>query len=309
MIDQQKLLAEIEAEVERRRLSGELTPAFERELDDVFNQFAPPDALEGTFAQVVDRAEQVGYIDTNPKAESARPGVPIAKKAVLRSVSWIIDHVGRQVSEFSEATTRALRLLGERVDVLEASIATTVSVPGLVPAPLVDADHWASALPPFLAGIGGRVLHGECGDGAIVRRLVEAGVDAYGVDPDDRTVRAAAAAAGDIRTEALDRHLERTGRASLGAIVVSGYTDRCSVAGKIALVERLADRLAPGGLVVAIVHDPTHWANDPANVTADLSPGGPLRAATWNTLFTAAGFEPVDPPPAGAHSFAVAARR
>ena len=71
----------------------------------------------------------------------------------------------------------------------------------------------------------GRILHAACGDGWLVRRLVAAGGDAYGVDPRARVIDAAELGALDLRGEPVGEHLRAVAAAGLGAIVLSGTVE------------------------------------------------------------------------------------
>src|SRR5215468_981916 len=119
-IDTRKLVAEIEDEVRRKRASGELPADFERELDNVFARYAPVGALDLDFDQVLEKIEESTVIDTAAPLESSRPVVPQLKLVVRKAIGWNIRYIASQVSSMVQALTRALRLLGERVDALEA---------------------------------------------------------------------------------------------------------------------------------------------------------------------------------------------
>ena len=55
-VDPDRLMAEIEDEVRRKRASGELPADLERELDLVFARFAPVNAIDGLPASPVGRS-------------------------------------------------------------------------------------------------------------------------------------------------------------------------------------------------------------------------------------------------------------
>jgi len=286
-LDHQKLLAEIDEEVRRRRESGDIPADLERELDLVFARFAPVDALEADFDQVLTRAEQATFIDVLAPTESSRPVVPIFKKVVRKLIGWYLRYVANQTSTFAHAIARAVRLLGERVDALEdaSPLAAGNAVLRAGPQP-ADLAEWAPIVADRLRGVEGRVMHGEVGDGSLLTALVDAGVDAYGVDPAPRST-----AAHEVREDEVVVHLRAVPDATLAAVVLAGCVDRSSLGAQLALADLAAAKVKPGGHVVVISRDPAAWqrAEDPVQV--DLSPGRPLHAETWRHVLAERGFD------------------
>jgi hypothetical protein len=282
-LDHQKLLAEIDEDVRRRRESGDIPADLERELDLVFARFAPVDALEADFQQVLTRAEQATFIDTIAPVESSRPGVPYVKKVVRKIVGWYVRYVAQQTSAFAHAITKALRLLGERVDVLEQAL------PGPVRAEVrsdpSELAPWTAWVVDRLRGAAGRVLHGEAGDGALVAALVDAGVDAYGVGPVVETQ-----AHVELREDEVAVHLHALPDGSLGGLVLSGCVDYLPVGAQVHLADLAAAKVAPGGVVVVVSRDPRSWAEGMPAWQSDLAPGRPLRSGTWAHLLESRGF-------------------
>ncbi|HXY43143.1 MAG TPA: hypothetical protein VEH29_03055 [Acidimicrobiales bacterium] len=158
-------------------------------------------------------------------------------------------------------------------------------------------------------GPGGRVLHVECADGGLVRRMAACGYDAAGADP-------AAVASGRIaRGSALER-LGAERRSSLGGLVVSGMTDQVSPASARAIAHLASSRLQSGGVVVIVsAHPRPPGGDDP--ITSDLSLRRPLHPVTWCHLLARYGFaeitvfDPAGTSAAGAPGalYAVAGRR
>lgn len=287
-IDHKRLLAEIDEEVRRRRESGEIPSDLERELDLVFARFAPVAALEADFEQVLTRAEQMTFIDVLAPVESSRPVVPIFKKVVRKVIGWYIRYIAQQTTGFAHAISRAVRLLGERVESLED--ASPLAAKRVTPQPASPPDaHWTQLLVDRLVGSAtGRVLHGESADGAVVRALTAAGVDAYGVDP----------LSGDtgieVRDDEVAVHLRALPDETLGGIILSGCVDRLALGALLELADLAARKVAIGGTVVVISRDPRAWEReDPARLV-DLAPGKPLRSETWRHLLAERGFEGVD---------------
>lgn len=281
-LDHRRLLAEIEDDIRRKRESGDLPPHLERELDIVFARYAPVRALEGDFDQVLVRAEQSTFIDVLAPTASSRPVVPHVKRVVRKVVVWIIRYVAQQASGFNEAITRAVRLLGRRVDALEEATGTrsVARFEGEAAAtPLPDAAHWTPVLVDAFRGVSGRVLHAESGDAGLVRALVAAGVDAYGVDP--VAVRDADL---DVRLDGVVEHLGKVPEKTLAGLVLSGCVDRFPKAALLRLADQAVVRLASGGMLVVVGTDPVTWERERSSVEVDLGAGRPLHAETWAHL-------------------------
>ena len=293
-IDHAQLLAEIEDEVRRKRESGELPAGLERELDLVFARFAPVHALEGDFAQVLTRAEEATFIDVLAPFESSLPVVPYVKRVIRKLILWVVRYVAQQVSGFAQAITRAVRLLGERVDALEDALPAAVAEPADGRTAIPDLDHWSAALTRLLDPGVGRVLHAEAGDGALVERLLAAGFDAYGTEPSSRASLVASAKGLEIRTDGAREHLEVLPDRSLGGVVLSGCVDRLPVAAQLSLAGLAFAKVAPGGMVAVVATDPVAWAADRSAVEHDLAPGRPLRAETWRHVLAEQGFLAVE---------------
>lgn len=290
-LDHRRLLAEIEDDVRRKRESGDLPPHLERELDIVFARYAPVRALDGDFDQVLVRAEQSTFIDVLAPTASSRPVVPHVKRVVRKVVVWIIRYVAQQASGFNEAITRAVRLLGKRVDALEEatgtrSVARFEGEGEAVTTPLPDSAHWTPVLVDALRGASGRVLHAESGDAGLVRALVAAGVDAYGVDP-----VAARDADLDVRLDGVVEHLGKVPEDTLAGIVLSGCVDRFPKAALLRLADQAVARLASGGVLVVVGTDPVTWERERSPVEVDLGAGRPLHAETWAHLLRERGLD------------------
>jgi hypothetical protein len=246
-------------------------------------------ALEGDFDQVLVRAEQSTFIDVLAPTASSRPVVPHVKRVVRKVVVWIIRYVAQQASGFNEAITRAVRLLGHRVDALEEATGTrsVARFEGEADAtPLPDAAHWTPVLVDVLRAVTGRVLHAESGDARLVGALVAAGVDAYGVDP-----VAARDADLDVRLDGVVEHLGKVPEATLAGIVLSGCVDRFPKAALLRLADQAVARMAPGGVLVVVGTDPVTWERERSPVEVDLGAGRPLHAETWAHLLRERGLE------------------
>lgn len=292
--DHGRLLAEIHAEANRRRESGELPRDFERELDLVFARFAPVDALGDDFEQVLARAEHATYIDVDAPVASTRPAGALVKRVIRKAISWELRYVAQQVSAFSHAVIRALRVVGQRLESLEYAapgVGSRVWVEARESAAGFEVEHWAPLVTKTLAQSHGRVLHAEAGAGELLERLTDAGKDAYGVDSSEGACLAAADRGLDVRPDDVLAHLRSLSPASLAGLVLSGCVDRLPVGALLDLADLAATRVAPGGVVVVVSAEPRSWARWRSPIEADLAPGRPLNADTWQHLLLARGLE------------------
>jgi hypothetical protein len=146
-------------------------------------------------------------------------------------------------------------------------------------------------------GPGGRVLHVECGEGALVRKMAALGYEVAGADP------AAPPSEGIARAGALEC-LGAERRSSLDALILSGATEEVTPASARALAHLASRRLRAGGVVALVsCHPATHAESDP--ISSDLAVRHPLHPVTWCHLLAHYGFgeitvfDPSDSQPSG----------
>lgn len=311
-IDLRQVLADIDREVEAKRSSGELPADLERHLDVTFARFAPVDAVSGDFETLLTKLEASTGIDTRAPTDSSRPGVARLKNVVAKAIDWELRHVANQTSGLAHATTRALRLLGDRLDDLERETAANAESFLLELAPTgratLPAGDWTAVVAARMAGSTGRVCHAECGDGVLVAALRLNGLDVYGVDPDEHLVATASAQTADLRTDTAYHHLRNLPAASLQGLVLSGYVDRASPQALLTLLDLAWVSVAHGGNLVVISHHPDTWAGSGRAALADLSGGRPLHPDTWRLLLAKRGLTGVTVHP-GADGYSISAQR
>ena len=292
-IDPGRLMAEIYEEADRRRASGEVPADLEREMELLFSRFAPAATREGDFQEELSRAEQLAFVDYLVPTESTKPGVAFFKKLVRRLIGWYLRYVVQQVSSFGHAVTRTLGQLGERVETLEHAAPVTderaVAEVRVAAAP-PDLTPWEPLLRETLAGAPGRVLHAECGRGELVAHLVEAGIDAYGVEPLEGLAMEGSGRGLDVRSDKATAHLTALPDGSLGGLVLTGCVERLPLSTLLHLADLARAKLAVGGRVVVVSATPSAWARAHAPAEVDLAPGRPLHAETWETLLVGRGF-------------------
>ena len=292
-LDFSRLTAEINAEVRRRRASGDFPPGLERELDALFARYAPA-TTGGDFDEVVERAERTSFVHADVPTTSNQPMLGYVKRVLRSLMAWYVRFLAQQVTAFAGAITRAVRLLGHRVDALET---ITVRAAQRTLAEIedrrdgLDLARWADVVSGAVAGVGGRVVHAECGEGALVARLVADGRDAYGIEPREALAMVAARAGLDVRADDVLTHLRAVPDGALGGLVLSGAVDRLPLGSLLELADLAGAKLGPSGVVVVVSAAPAAWDRALDPVVADLAPGRPLHADTWVHILDTRGFK------------------
>lgn len=297
-VDHRQLLAEIDAEVRRRREEGDYPPGFERELDALFDRFAPPSVSED-FDVVLERADQHAFVDVDVPVASRIPGGTLVKKVLRRLMVWFVQHVARQVTAFASTVVRAVRLLGRRVDRLEAAVPGSdprvLDVAASLPRP--DHSGWDRTVVGLLDRTPGRVAVADCGDARLLRGLVGAGIDAYGVEPRVDLADEAAAGGLEVRADDTLAHLRAVPEGALGGLVLVDVVERRPVGDLLELADLAASRLAPGGRLVLVSATPAGRADGAGPWVSDLAPFRPLHAATWERLLAERGLADLETRP------------
>jgi hypothetical protein len=308
-VDIQKLSAEIEAEVRARRAAGEYPPGFERELDRLFDRFAPPE-VSNDFDAALERAEDLVIVDPVIPVASRSPILGVVKRATAKLIGWYHVWLAQQVSALATAINTALRLLGARVVELEHTTgdAARARMIGARTSATRDDTVWADAVVDALRGCAGRVALVECGDGALLVALVEAGLDAYGVEPRASVADAALARGLEVRIDDGAAHLHAVGADALGGLVLRAVVERAALGELLLLVDTAAAKVAVGGRLVVCSLRRDAWGRPATAAESDLVAGRPLHPETWEALLPEAGFGDVQVHDAG-DAYVVSATR
>jgi hypothetical protein len=292
-VDFARITSEINEEVRRRRAAGDFPPGLERELDSLFARYAPA-ATGGDFEEVLEQAERGSFVHADVPTASSQRGVGIVKRVLRSLVGWYVRFLAQQVTAFAGAITRAVRLLGRRVDVLETVTVRAVErtladvMSGRAAAEL---SAWDGVVSEALAGQKGRVLHAECGQGGLLGRLVSDGLDAYGVEPREALAMTAARAGLDVRGDDVLAHLRTVPDGTLGGLVLSGAVDVLPLGSILELADLAAAKLATNGVIVVLSSAPSAWSRARDPIAVDLAPGRPLHPETWSHLLVTRGFD------------------
>ncbi len=292
-IDLRKVVLEIEDDVRAKRASGALPAALEKELDAVFAKFAPPGALDGDIAQLLQRAEQQAFFDLIAPNESARKGVSQVKRIVQKTVRWYLRYIVEQITGFSHTVVGILRKLDERVAGIESLTPTQeVWQSSRLRHEEAPTTPWRVSIAAFFRGTSGRVLHASCGNGDLVRALMESEVDAYGVDNSAElvTTGSSTGAGIDLRVEDELAHLSRVTPGSLDGVVLSECVDTLPRGAQVRLPTYVGAALGSGGRVALVVSHPEVWRRAHSTLLTDLAPGTPLGLETWKFLLSEQGF-------------------
>ena len=289
----QQVMAEIAEEVRLRRASGDVPPRLERELDELFLAHSPIGVRGGDLGEALRQVDAATFIDPVVPVESERAAGSVVKKGMRSMLLWYVGWITHQMSQSASAVSRALHIVDERLKELERQVeAQRVPDASVVefPTSAGPGAWWTETAVAAVAKAPGRVLHAACGDGWLVRRINEAGGDAYGVDPRSSLVDAVELGALDLRGEGLAEHLRAVAAAGLGGMVLSGVVEGLAGGERTHLLTAVGTTLAPGGTLVLHSVNRQAWDAADAPVEADLAAGHPLRAGTWRVLLERAGY-------------------
>jgi hypothetical protein len=307
-----QVMAEIAEEVRLRRASGDLPPKLERELDELFLAHSPVAGRGGDLSEALRMVDAATFIDPVVPVESEKAAGAFVKKGVRSMLLWYVGWVTHQMSQSASAVSRALHIVDDRLKELERQVEVQrVPGAGIVEFPALSGPDawWVEAAVAAVAKAPGRVLHAASGDGWLVRRIVAAGADAYGVDPRTHVVEAAELGAVDLRAEGLDEHLRAVAAAGLGGLVLSGIVEGMAGGERAQLLAAVEKRLAPGGTLVIHSVSRASWEGDDAPPETDLAPGRPLRPEAWCRLLEQSGYDAVAQSGPGGSDFLVTAVR
>jgi hypothetical protein len=284
-VDLEQVRREIAAEVRARRAAGDYPPGFERELDALFDRFAPPEASEN-FDVALARAEETVAVEPVIPIASRNPALLVLKRVVSKLIGWYHIWLVQQITALGATITHALRLLGGRVETLERHTGDEARVrsEGARIVPDRDDTVWESRVIDAVRGADGRVLVAECGDGTLLAAIVAAGVDAYGVEPRRAVADEAIARGLEVRADEASGHLRAVEEKGLGGVVLRGCVERLTAGELLLLADLACERLQPGARVVVCSVMPEAWGRGRTAVEADLSPGRPFHAATWRSV-------------------------
>ncbi len=287
-------MSEIDAEVRRRRASGDLPAGLEQELDELFLEFSPV-GLHGKarLRETLSLVDRSAYVDIAVPVASQKMVGTYVKRLIRKSMGWYIGFIVHQIVKFAWSVSRMLHVVVDHVEDLEAAVEVQRTPPlpaTVVPATDPGATWWASEAVAAVSSVKGRVLHADCGTGSLLDALVAAGLDAYGVDPVEAAVEVPVGRGLDVRAESLIDHLDVVADDALSGLVVTGSVEWLHPNERERLVRQVGSRLAVDGVLVLHSATPESWLGSTSPVISDLAPGRPLHAETWTRLLGDRGF-------------------
>ena len=289
-----EVMAEIDAEVRRRRASGDLPAGLEQELDELFLEFSPV-GLHGKarLRETLALVDGSAYVDVAVPVESRKAVGSHIKRLIRKSLGWYIGFIVHQIVKFAWSVSRMFHVVVDHVEDLEAAVETqrTPELPAsAVPANDPGSSWWSAEAVAAVSGVPGRVLQAECGSGSLLDALIAAGVDAYGVDPIESIIEAAVERGLDVRAESVLDHLEVVADEALSGMVLTGSIQWLHPNQRHRLVALATARLAVDGVLVIHSATPESWMAETSHLMSDLAPGRPLHAETWSHLLAEHGF-------------------
>ena len=281
----------------------------------------------GAFTQLGDRygPYQPGASDLSRQMEASGPG-PGGARGVGGGASWksrLRPKAGPpgptggpgELEEAMAQVVEAFRFLSARVRTLEERLAhedrPIEGAAWLVPA--AELGSWVEPVASHIVATtpGGPVLHGDCGEGALLEALERAGVVARGVEPRGAIALEALEQGRTVVLSEVADELSVQPPASLGGLVLSGVVDRLPLHALVPLLAAARRGLALGAPVVVLASDPQRGGSWAEPLAQDLVATRPLQAETWELLLRRAGFDAVAALGRGAAEdprFAVSAR-
>lgn len=295
----EQVMAEIDAEVRRRRASGDLPAGLERELDELFLEFSPVGLHgRGRLRETLTLVDGSAHVDIAVPVESQKMVGSYVKRLIRQGLGWYMGFIVQQIVKFAWAVSRMLHVVVDHIENLEATVEAHRSpdLPaGVVPRTEPGRGWWADAAVAALGAVPGRVVHADCGDGSLVAVLVDAGVDAYGIDPSETAIEPALDRGLDVRTETVLDHLGVVADEVLGGLVLSGSVQWLRPNEREQLVDLAVSRLALDGVLVLHSTTPESWSAAVEPMVRDLAPGGPIHSETWAHLLGCRGFRVEQP--------------
>ena len=289
-----EVMAEIDAEVRRRRASGDLPAGLERELDELFLEFSPV-GLQGRarLRETLSLVDGSAYVDIAVPTASNKAVGSYIKRLMRKGLGWYMNFIVTQIVKFAWSVSRMFHVVVDHIEDLEAAVEAHRSpdLPASVaPSASDGGSWWAAAAVEALAGVTERVVVADCGDASLVEALLVAGVDAYGVDPSDLALEPALDRGVDVRAEPALDHLEVVADEALGGIVLTGSVQWLRPNERERVLDLVSSRLAVDGTFVLHSASPAAWAASAPPVVRDLAPGHPLHPETWAHLLGGRGF-------------------
>ncbi len=311
--DVSRVMAEVDDDVRRRRASGELPSARDRELDDLFVAHSPASGQGANLRQALERVDRAMYVDPVVPVDSNHRAGGAIKKGMRSASLWYVGWLTHQINQFASATSRSLHLIEQRLIELEGG-------DGVQRGPRAEVVEF-----PELHGgerLVGRPGHRRRGPGAPAALCTPlAGTDGWSggwwppaVTPTAWTLGPAVPHRRWARPPTCGPTRWRCTSAPWPPAPWARSSSAASStewrAGEREELLRLTTTaLAPSGVLVLHSVTATTWHGPAAPVQADLCPGRPLRSGSWCALLDARGYHASVRPGPGEADYLVTAVR
>lgn len=159
-------------------------------------------------------------------------------------------------------------------------------------APAAELGEWTALVTDHIAAAAptADVLHADCGDGALLSALGEAGIASSGVEPRGMVALRPLERGHQVTIAEVSEVLPGLATRSLGGLVLSGVVDRLPVHVLVSVLAQAERALVSGAPIVIVTTDPEVARSTWSATTADLVEARPLHASTWESLLGHAGF-------------------
>ena len=292
--DLEMVRAQIADEVRQRRVGGSFDALKERELEQLFHQYAPLQGRDGALAETLRAVDVTAYIDPHVPVASSQPAGTAIKRSLRKASFWYVSWIAAQVTRSLSTVARSLHLIDDELSDIRKSL-DGLTLSGSPVIELTGAEGpaawWAAAARELALAAQGRVLVSACADGWLVSSLVAGGVDAYGLDPRTERIMEAEIAGLDLRDDDLLEHLDAVADERLAGMVLNGTTEALLPAQRRRLLRRIERVLARDAVVAIHAVHPDAVDGDEVPAELDLAGARPLRPTTWLALLGELGFE------------------
>jgi len=252
--------------------------------------------LSDRYGQYQPGASELSKLVASGQAAPGRAG-PRQRRLRHTAVDRGANSGPAAVPELEQAMAQvveAFRFLSARVGILEERAALedvpVAGAPWLMPAQ--ELGRWVEPVAAHLVAATprGEVLHGDCGEGALLDALERAGVAAHGAEPRGTVALGALERGHSVSVCETADELSARPPASLGGVVLSGVVDRLPLHALITLLARARRTMTPGAPLVVAVRTPVVDDERLGVVARDLLAPRALHARTWALLLERAGF-------------------
>ncbi|MGY9072945.1 MAG: hypothetical protein ACKVHU_08370 [Acidimicrobiales bacterium] len=280
------VVAEIEAEAERRIVSGDYPRALLRSLDEEFRRWIPDSSREHGIEDAIRAIESASYVDPGVPVDSNRAIGRYVKTSVRKATYFYHRHMAQQITTLGIQITRPIRLIDNAIKGLDARVASleqtldiNVAARDQLLAALPDSPLPADLLKVVLdhnVGADGRVMVAEATNHELVGHLDAKGAACYGVGPgiDPHPTL-------ELRDETVIEHLTGLPNESLGGAILTVIPDRLALNEQLRILDLVTARSRDGARITILVTDVDTWRDRVGPVATDLLRGRPLHPETW----------------------------